>query len=78
MNLPDSVPHSIECPSCSNSIANLEWQKDNWGFDYLVYTCYFCKEGWTTNESDEISKRSRQIKKRSLVRKDKIKKLDGL
>ena len=76
--LPKSIPHSMECPVCSNSIAKLQWQKDSRGFDYLIYSCSFCKEGWTTNESDEISIKNRQIKKRSLIRKDKIKRLDGL
>ena len=73
--LPNSIPHSIECPTCSNSFAKLEWQKDTWGFDYLVYYCENCKNGWTTSESDEISIKSRQIKKRSELRKLKIKKL---
>ena len=74
MNLPNSIPHSIDCPSCDNGLAKLQWQKDYSGYDYLVYTCPFCKEGWTTNESDEISDRFRQNKKRSIKRKEKIKK----
>ena len=75
MNLPNSIPHSIDCPSCDNSLAKLQSVKDNWGYDYLVYNCSFCKQGWTTNESDEISISSRQSKKRSIKRKEKIKKI---
>lgn len=75
MNLPNSIPHSIDCPSCDNSLAKLGWRKDNWGYDYLVYNCCFCKQDWTTNESDEISISSRQSKKRSIKRKEKIKKI---
>ncbi len=78
MNLPNSIPHSIECPSCSNSFAKLKWQKDTSGYDYLVYCCSFCKEGWTTNESDEFSINYRNIKKRSSLRKIKIDKLNGM
>ena len=75
MNLPNSIPHSIDCHSCDNILSKLGWRKDNWGYDYLVYNCSFCKQGWTTNESDEISIRSRQSKKRSIKRKEKIKKI---
>ena len=73
MNLPNSIPHSVDCPSCDNDLAKLQWQKDTSGYDYLVYNCSFCKEGWTTNESDEISVKTRQNKKRNDKIKDKIK-----
>ena len=75
MNLPNSIPNSIECPACSNGIAKLEWQLSLSGYDYLVYNCSFCKECWTTNETDELSIKSHNIKKRSELRKLKIKKL---
>jgi len=82
MNLPNSIPHSINCPSCMPSglnwkeqLAELEWQVDNSGYFYLSYYCKNCTNGWTTNDSDEISLRQRKIKKRSLLRKDKIKKI---
>jgi len=78
MNLPDSIPHSIKCPICysleSNIEANLEWQNQN-GNEYLSYYCDNCKNGWTSDESDEISLRHYKSKKRSLLRKEKIKKL---
>jgi len=91
MNLPDSIPHSIKCPICysleSNIEANLEWQNQN-GNEYLSYYCDNCKNGWTSDESDEISLSKRlsmaivksalrhhKSKKRSLLRKEKIKKL---
>lgn len=83
MNLPNSIPHSIECPSCVPSglnwdvrLAVLEWQKDTWGFDYLVYYCENCKNGYTTTESDELSIKTRHIKKRSEIRKLKVKKIN--
>lgn len=56
-------------------LAELEWQVDNSGYFYLSYYCKNCTNGWTTNDSDEISLRQRKIKKRSLLRKDKIKKI---
>lgn len=46
MNLPNSIPHSINCPSCIPSglnwkeqLAELEWQMDTSGYFYLSYYC---------------------------------------
>ncbi len=77
MKLPDTICHSIECPSCSNDFSKLEWQKDISGNDYLAYNCSFCKQSWTTTESDEISIKYRNIKKRSIKRKNKINKINS-
>lgn len=88
MNLPNSIPHSINCPNCINNwdvsklkyvekIANLEWQKER-GDYYLVYYCSSCKNGWTTNESDELSYKHKLSVERSIVRKNKINKLNEL
>jgi Zn finger protein HypA/HybF involved in hydrogenase expression len=83
--LPKNIPHSVKCPRCvpsglnwDENLARLEWQKDTWGFDYLVYYCENCKEGFTTTKSDELSIKTRQIKKRNLIRKNKIKKLNNV
>ena len=74
MNLPNSIPHKIECPHCDNSFSELEYQKSPSGYDYLVYYCQFCKNGWTTSESDDISLSLQKNKIRSKQRKIKIKK----
>lgn len=74
MNLPNSISHSIICPSCGNP-AELERQRDPSGYIYLSYYCNNCEEGWTTNESDELSLRIRKNKKRSERQKLKIKKI---
>ena len=75
MKLPNSIPHSIECPFCENSFSKLEYQKNTLGYDYLVYYCDFCKSGWTTTESDTISLNLYNSLKRKKNRKDKIDKL---
>jgi hypothetical protein len=85
MDLPKSIPHFIVCPSCTPSdlnwneqLAGLEWQIDAWGHPYLVYYCKNCKNGFTTTESDTISLERYNSKKRSVLRKNKISKLNGL
>jgi hypothetical protein len=85
MKLPDSIPHSLNCPYSwrhqqYHSKAELEWQKANPGsvVKTLVYYCHVCKNGFTTTESDTISLKHYNNKKRSLVRKDKIKKINEL
>lgn len=84
MDLPSSIPNSMNCPSCmpaglswNEQLAKLEWQMYKSGYSYLVYYCDNCKNGWTTTESDEISLKFRNNKKRSEKRKYKIKKIDG-
>ena len=83
MNLPNSIPHSIDCPSCqSKQLAKLEWalhpHASGQNIEYLSYYCDNCNNGFTTTESDTISLNRYNSKKRSLFRKDKIKRLDGL
>lgn len=80
MKLPDNIPHSLDCPyqwkhQQYNYSAKLEWQKANPGSvtKTLVYYCHVCKNGFTTTESDEISLKHYYSKKRSIVRKNKIK-----
>lgn len=77
MILPDSIPHWVDCPYCGVSKAKLEWQNANPGsvVETLVYYCDRCKNGFTTTKSDTISLKHHNSKKRSLLRKDKIKKL---
>jgi len=77
MNLPKSIPHSISCPYCNTFDSKLEWQKANPGSitKTLVYYCHKCRNGFTTTESDTISLKQHSNKKRSIARKDKIKKL---
>jgi hypothetical protein len=77
MKLPDSIPHSLNCPYSCHSKAELEWQKAPGSVTKnLVYYCHECKNGFTTTESDTISLKHYNNKKRSLVRKDKIKKIN--
>lgn len=85
MDLPNSIPHSVNCPSCmpfglnwKGQLAELEWQTDTSGYFYLSYYCRNCTNGFTTTESDTISLNRYNSKKRSLFRKDKIKKLNVL
>lgn len=80
MKLPNSIPHSLNCPYSCHSKAELEWQKANPGSvtKTLVYYCHECKNGFTTTESDTISLKHYNNKKRSLLRKDKIKKINEL
>ena len=78
MNLPDSIPHSIDCPC--GQIANLEWQYPSalhkfLGLKHLSYYCKDCKNSFTTTSSDEVSMCIFNSKKRSLKRKNKIKKI---
>ena len=82
MILPSSIPHSLRCPSCQpfdgwkEQLANLKWDLHiSTGIKYLSYYCDSCKNGFTTTKSDTISLRHYNSKKRSLLRKDKIKKL---
>ena len=73
MILPKSIPHSINCPSCQEHLANLNWDLHiTTGSKYLRYYCDSCKNGFTTTKSDEISLKNYHNKKRSLVRKNKI------
>ena len=88
MDLPNSIPHSIDCPSCQpmdgwlKQLAKLEWalhpHASGQNIEYLTYYCENCNNGFTTTESDTISLNRYNSKKRSLFRKDKIKRLDGL
>jgi len=71
--LPKNIPHSMRCPFCSG-IAELEWYTSSIT-EYLSYYCKVCENGFTTTESDTISLSRYRSKKRSLLRKDKIKKL---
>lgn len=73
MKLPDTIPHSIDCPC--GQIANLEWQYPSALRKYLSYYCKDCKNSFTTTLSDEISMSIYNSKKRSIKRKDKIKKI---
>lgn len=57
-------------------LAELEWQMDTSGYFYLSYYCKNCRNGWTTTESDELSIKYRNIKKRSERRRVKIKKIN--
>jgi len=82
MILPESIPHSLKCPFCQPSdgweeqLANLKWDLHiSTGSKYLSYYCDNCKNGFTTTKSGTISLRHYNSKKRSLLRKDKIKKL---
>jgi len=82
MILPDSIPHSLKCPFCEpfdgwkEQLANLKWDLHiTTGSKYLSYYCDSCKNGFTTTASDTISLRHYNSKKRSFLRKDKIKKL---
>jgi hypothetical protein len=82
MILPTSIPHSLRCPSCQpfdgwkEQLANLKWDLHiTTGSKYLSYYCDNCKDGFTTTASDIISLRHYNSKKRSLLRKDKIKRL---
>ena len=73
--LPKNIPHSMRCPFCSG-VAELEWQKYTGNItEYLSYYCKTCENAFTTTESDEISLRKYKVKKRSLLRKLKIKKI---
>jgi len=85
MNLPKSIPDSIKCPTCmpfdtsSEQLAKLEWQKYPGSLtEHLAYYCENCKNGFTTTESDEISLKRYNNKKRSIVRKNKINKINEL
>lgn len=82
MNLPNSIPHYFKCPYCTfdNFESKLEWQKANPGSitETLVYYCDNCRNGFTTTESDKISLDHFINKKRSLKRKDKIKRINEL
>ena len=80
--LPKNIPHSLRCPSCQpldgwkEQLANLKWDLHiSTGSEYLSYYCDNCKNGFTTTESDTISLSRYHSKKRSLLRKLKIKKL---
>lgn len=73
MNLPISIPHLIICPYCQKE-SKLEWQKSSF-YEILVYYCHECKSGFTTTESDTISLKKYNLKKRSILRKDIIKKI---
>lgn len=73
MNLPNSIPHSIDCPC--GQIAHLEWVYPNALRKYLCYNCKDCKNSFTTTQSDEISMHIYYSKKRSIGRKDKIKRI---
>jgi len=78
--LPKNIPHSIGCPFCQG-IADLEWQKNSTSmsmsffYDHLSYYCKTCKNAFTTTDSDTISLKRYQVKKRSVYRKNKIKKI---
>ena len=78
--LPNNIPHSIRCPYCDKQEAKLEWQKANPGSssETLVYYCDSCKNGFTTTDSDTISLKRYHSKKRSVYRRDKIKRKYGL
>jgi len=88
MDLPNSIPHSIDCSSSqpmngwSKQLAKLEWalhpHASGQNIEYLSYCYENCNNGFTTTESDTISLNRYNSKKRSLFRKDKIKRLDGL
>jgi hypothetical protein len=84
MKLPNSIPHSIKCPccvsnGCDEQLAKLEWQKySSNSSEHLSYYCDNCKNGWTTNESDELSFKYFQNKERSINRKNKINKINEL
>jgi hypothetical protein len=85
MILPSSIPHSLRCPSCQpfdgwkEQDAKLQWQwhphPNGTKSEYLSYYCDNCKNGFTTTASDTISLSRYHSKKRSLLRKEKIKKL---
>jgi len=82
MILPTSIPHSLRCPRCQpfdgwkEQLANLKWDLHiATGSKYLSYYCDNCKNGFTTTASDTISLKHYHSKKRSLLRKDKIKRL---
>jgi len=76
MILPKSIPHSINCPSCQENLANLKWDLHILaGSEHLSYYCDNCKNGFTTTESDTISLKRYHSKKRSIYRKNKINKL---
>jgi len=61
---------------CNEQLVNLEWQKYPFSIsEHLSYYCDNCKSNSTTIESDTISLRNHSSKKRSLLRKDKIKRL---
>jgi hypothetical protein len=82
MLLPKNIEHYLKCPYCTfdDFDAILEWQKANPGSitKTLVYYCDNCKNGFTTTESDTISLNHFKNKKLSLVRKDKIKRINEL
>jgi hypothetical protein len=85
MILPESIPHSLKCPFCQPSDgweeqdAKLEWRlhphPNGKKSEYLSYCCKNCNNAFTTTASDTISLRHYNSKKRSLLRKNKIKKL---
>jgi len=85
MILPNNIPHSLRCPSCQpfddwkEQDAKLQWQwhphPNGTKSEYLSYYCNNCKNGFTTTASDKISLSRYHSKKRSLLRKEKIKKL---
>lgn len=76
--LPNNIPHSIRCPHCGQE-AKLEWNlhphPNGAKSEYLSYRCDSCKNGFTTTESDKISLKRYHSKKRSVYRKDKIKRI---
>jgi transcriptional regulator NrdR family protein len=81
MYLPQEIEHSLKCPYCAGNFdAILEWQKANPGSitETLVYYCDNCRNGFTTTESDTISLKHFNNKKLSLIRKDKIKRINEL
>jgi len=81
MLLPSNIPHTLGCPHCqsgSNQEANLHWRyhphPNGDKSEYLSYCCDECKHSFTTTESDTISIKIYHSKKRSVYRKNKIKK----
>ena len=84
MILPKNIPHSLRCPNCQpldgweKQDAKLEWRlhphPNGTKSEYLSYYCDKCKNAFTTTESDTISLSRYHSKKRSLLRKEKIKK----
>ena len=87
MKLPTTIAQTLRCPNCKpfdgkEQLANLKWnfhphpgvkRSSFSSSEYLVYYCNICNTGFTTTESDTISLRRYRSKKRSLIRKQKIK-----
>ena len=76
--LPNNISHSIRCPHCGQEAkleCNLHPHPNGAKSEYLSYRCDSCKNGFTTTESDTISLKRYHSKKRSVYRKDKIKRL---